>query len=177
MEQWRTIKGYDGRYIVSNTGRVKNAITGRELKQETHHCGYLRVHLCGKEKSGMLRVHRLVAESFIPNPEGKPQVNHIDGDKRNNNVENLEWTTPIENVRHSWEHGLREGNKKWYQSKKRRVVATSVDGNVVIKFESISDAKKHFRTNHVSDVLNGHREQAKGYRFAFDEEGVMPYGN
>ena len=177
MEQWKAVEGYNGKYLISSNGRVKNAKSGRILKQEINYCGYARAHLCNFEDRRMRFVHRLVAEAFIPNPQNKSQVNHIDGNKLNNTVENLEWSTPLENVRHSWENGLREGNVRWYDSKKKRVVAISIDGSDVIRFNSIAEAKKHFNTNHVSDVLNGHREQAKGYRFAFDGEGVISGGN
>lgn len=169
MEMWKIIDGYNGKYLISNNGQVKNARSGRILKQEVNHCGYARAHLCNFADRRMRFVHRLVAEAFIPNPENKTQVNHIDGNKLNNNVENLEWSTPLENVKHSWENGLRDGNIRWYESKKRKVIATSIDGTDIKRFKSISEAKKYFKTNHVSDVLNGHREQTKGYRFAFDE--------
>lgn len=177
MEQWRNVVGYNGKYLVSNEGRVKNAKTGRVLKELITHTGYVKVHLFRVNDEKNIFLHRIVAEAFLPNPQRKPQVNHIDGNKLNNNVENLEWCTNKENVRHSWENGLREGNIQWYNSKKKRVVAISIDGADVIRFNSIAEAKKHFNTNHVSDVLNGHREQTKGYRFVFDEEEVMPHGN
>lgn len=171
MEQWRKVEGYNGRYLVSTDGRVKSSKSGRILTQGITHRGYMKVHLCDSDKERNVFVHRLVAEAFIPNPENKPQVNHIDGNKLNNNVENLEWSTPLENVRHSWKNGLRDGNVQWYESKKKRVIAISNDGSNVIRFNSIAEAKRHFKTNHVSDVLNGHREQTKGYRFVFDCEG------
>lgn len=177
MEQWRNVVGYNGKYLVSSEGRVKNAKSGRILKELITHRGYVKVHLfrVGDEKNVFL--HRIVAEAFVSNPDKKPQVNHIDGNKRNNKAENLEWCTGYENVRHSWENELREGNIQWYKSKSKRVIAISNDGLNVIRFNSIAEAKRHFNTNHVSDVLNGHREQTKGYRFMFDEEGVVVNGN
>ena len=173
MEQWRNVVGYNGKYLVSNEGRVKNAKSGRILKEMITHRGYVKVHLFRTDDEKNIFLHRIVADEFIPNPQRKPQVNHIDGNKLNNNADNLEWCTGHENVRHSWENGLREGNVQWYRSKMKKVVAISIDGTDVIRFNSIAEAKKHFNTNHVSDVLNGHREQTKGYRFLFDEEEVV----
>jgi len=95
-EQWRAIAGYNQKYFISSFGRVINNQTGRILKQQDH-CGYRRVTLISEGKIlSSYRVHRLVADAFIPNPEGKDCVNHIDRDRTNNVVSNLRWITIVE---------------------------------------------------------------------------------
>lgn len=95
LEAYRDIPGFEN-YAVSTWGRVMNKRTGRYLKPSPNAKGYLRVDLYGERKRHM-HVHRLVAAAFIPNRQGKPQVNHIDGNKENNSVSNLEWVTDAEN--------------------------------------------------------------------------------
>lgn len=109
MENWRDIPDLDGRFQVSDTGKVRNAKTGAERKPYINEHGYCIVGFYNKEKgfTTQYRVHRLVADAFIPNPEGKRTVNHLDGNKQNNSVENLEWATHKENVIHANNIGLR----------------------------------------------------------------------
>lgn len=102
---YKLIPGYDFEYFVTTDGRVwttsrKNGIE-RWMKQTAHKDGYLHVGLWKDRVEHIKRVHRLVAEAFIPNPENKPYVNHIDGNRQNNHVENLEWCTQRENVLHA----------------------------------------------------------------------------
>ena len=92
---------FDG-YCVTDDGKVYSKKTQRFLNQFPNHKGYLQVCLTIDGKKKTKRVHRLVAETFIANPENKPQVNHMDGNKRNNRVENLEWCTNSENQIHSY---------------------------------------------------------------------------
>jgi len=99
--EWREIPGYDGEYEISSTGFVRSS--ARTVNKIILHPGidshgYSQVQLRGRN---MKLVHRLVAEVFIPNPENKPEVNHIDGDSQNNHAENLEWVTGSENCLHS----------------------------------------------------------------------------
>ena len=100
-EIWKPIKGWDGLYSVSNTGKVFSIRSNKCLKGVPEGMGYLQVYLCINGKCKRYVIHRIVAMHFIPNPENKPEVNHIDCVKSNNNVMNLEWVTPSENVRHS----------------------------------------------------------------------------
>ena len=104
----KDVCGYEGLYKVDENGNVFSVRNNKLLKRMMFPSGYEYVHLCnGKGKTKLFRVHRLVAETFIPNPNNLPEVNHKDGDKLNNNVKNLEWCTNLENMRHSVETGLR----------------------------------------------------------------------
>ena len=121
-EEWRDVSGYERLYQVSNLGRVRSLDRwrkngsgeykqkGRILNQGDTTTGYKQIVLNKDKKRKTLKVHRLVAIAFIPNPENKPNVNHIDGNPHNNNVENLEWCTQAENVQHAINTGLKRCN-------------------------------------------------------------------
>ena len=112
-EEWRDIRSYEGLYQVSNLGNVKsfnNRIKNKNpmiLKQTIDRKnGYLTVSLSKNGKKKIHRVHKLVASIFIDNPNNYPVINHKDGNKLNNCVDNLEWCTYKQNIIHSWKNGL-----------------------------------------------------------------------
>lgn len=108
MEVWKSVKNYEGIYEVSNIGRVKSLKFGKEkiLKQVIIK-GYCCLDLCKNGNIKRVKIHRLVLLAFIQNHENKLEVNHIDGNKKNNNVSNLEWNTASENKKHALLTGLR----------------------------------------------------------------------
>ncbi len=120
IEEWRDIEGFDGFYQVSNTGKVRsrgNGRGGRRVDQwylrslSANHDGYLKIRLHKGEKDVTRRVHTLVAETFIPNPDNYDTVNHKDGDKTNNNVNNLEWADRSKQMIHAYKNGLKKSIK------------------------------------------------------------------
>ena len=119
----RNIKGFEGRYKVTSEGKVYSLLTNKFIKPWLGGNGYYKVGLRDKNgKKHLLILHRIVAETFINNPHNFPQVNHIDGNKLNNNVYNLEWCTPSYNTKHALKTGLR---KKSFHNTGKKLGKTS----------------------------------------------------
>ncbi len=154
---WKYIKGFSD-YQIDNTGRIKSFKLGkiRILKPITNNHGYLRIELYKNKVAKAFSVHRLVSEAFIPNPENKPQVNHKDGNKLNNNVENLEWVTNNENYSHSVIKNLVSSHPK-------RVLC--IEMNKV--FTSITEASRilNIDRSNIKQVILGKRKSARGLTF------------
>ena len=132
-EYWRTIPSFP-KYSASNLGRIMNSTTGQILHMYVNPRGYLTLTLYRDRKQCPCAVHRLVAEAFLGGPHPGLDVNHIDGDKTNNCVENLEWCTRLENVRHAVRTGIRPGPRR----KGVRIIDTGEE------FESIRACASYF---------------------------------
>ena len=155
-ERWRDVAGYEGRYQVSDQGRVKSFKWNKErfLKPSMDKDGYLLVTLCAGGKRKTLKVHRLVCEAFHENPDNKPQVNHINEIKTDNRASNLEWCTCKQNVNH--------GSRNERVSKP--VGQYSLDGKLIKLWPSTMEAERQAGFNHgnISQVANGKYKQAYG---------------
>lgn len=128
----KPIEGYEGLYEIDSSGIIYSIVTTSSrrkgpVKLQENRTGYLRVNLYDKNgKHKKYFVHRLVAKAFIPNPDSKPIVNHIDCNIKNNSVENLEWCTQSENIQYSYNLGRQANNIAKYNAKRREVVKCHV---------------------------------------------------
>ena len=191
-EVWKDINGYEGLFQISNLGRVKRLeksfidSIGRKYnykekiyKLQKDNNGYLLVTL---PKSKLFRVHRLVANAFLENPNNLKEINHIDGNKSNANVLNLEWVTHKENMKHALESGLMDNARKvfskkaterklWKLSTHNKVKVNMYDknNNFIKSFNSLVDASKYIKVaqQRIWQVCNGVRKSAKGYVFRY----------
>lgn len=177
-EEWRPVVGYEGRYEVSNLGRVRSldhkvkssnytgglwsrVYPGKELTPYLGRGDYLFVHLCRDNKSRHYPIHRLVAFSFVSNPEGKPQIDHIDGDRKNNNAENLRWCTCEENI----------NNPNTLPSRCKRVVQINANDDSVIRtWPSTISVSRATGIYHVDACCRGIRKTAGGYKWKYENE-------
>ena len=160
VETFVKIEGFE-KYEVSNLGKVRNIKSGRILKPSLNKNGYLMHHLYGYDKQEYLPLHRIVATAFIDNPEGKPQVNHIDENKLNNDLSNLEWCT----VRENMIHGTR--TKRIAEKLSKKIVQLDLNDNVLNEFESMTQAeqKTGASASHISKCCNGKLKSAGGYKW------------
>lgn len=174
--EWRTAKNYP-KYEVSSDGRVRNKETRCTLSPALRKDDYLQVSLFydgGKRTSQ--KIHRLVAETFIPNPDNKPEVNHLDHEKTNNNVSNLNWATRSENLKDSYGKGINSLHKNrlkaWEKNRKRTIWWNA---KMEISFYgSSADLIKHYPELNMNDanlskVFMGKRETHQGWSL-FPEE-------
>lgn len=157
-EIWKEIKGYEGLYAVSSKGRVMNLKTGKMLKNMIEPHGYAFVDLYkGDGTSKKIKIHRLVATAFIPNPLNLPQINHIDECKTNNNVSNLGWCTASENVRHSI-----------YQQS-CCINQLTLDGKFIKQWESAREINRElgYSNGNIVSCCKGKFKQMYGFRWQY----------
>lgn len=167
---WKDIEGYEGFYQVSDEGQVRRILKDGRTRPVKGKEGskYYSVDLCVHGKSKAYNVHRLVAETFLPKPEGMTEVNHIDGNKKNNHVENLEWVTQKGNLIHAMEqlHHFPFGKPA------RKVNCINAEtGEVIQSFPSLADAaravgKASARTG-ITLVCQGMQNKAYGYKWEY----------
>lgn len=183
MEIWKDIKGYEGLYQVSSEGRVKSLKYGKEkiLKSGKNSGGYLKVQLCKEGKIRHYLVHKLVAQAFIPNPNNKPFIDHINTIKTDNRVENLRWCTQKENqnnpitkikFKNNYKPCLGKFGKSHPVSKP--ILQFTLDGELVRKWDSITDAEKEigFCHSNISKCCEGKRKSAFGYIWKYYYKGI-----
>ena len=206
IEVWKDVKNYEGYYIVSSMGKVKsldrivlgkNGVSsfrsGKLKSNVTDRWGYLLVLLSKNNKQKLCRIHRLVAEAFIPNPENKPHIDHINTDKKDNRVENLRWATRSENMNNpltkekcremnKGKHHAEETKKKISEAGKGRILSEESkkkigkgNGKPVYCieldkiFESTCEASRELGISQssISLVCRGKRKTAGGYHWEY----------
>ena len=169
-EIWKDIKGFENKYQISNLGNLRNSNTNNTLKFRKSSRGYLTITIRKKSKVYCYLVHRLVAETFLPNPNNYPQVNHIDGNKSNNIVDNLEWCTASNNQKHAYRIGLhvndtqkmKRMNEKSKLKIKKKVIQYDLNGNIINEFESLKDAEfqTKIKYQYISNCCRGKTKTA-----------------
>ena len=160
VETFVEIEGCE-KYEVSNLGRVRNIKSGRILKPFPNRGGYLRHKLYGYDKKKNLPLHRIIATAFIDNPEEKPCVNHIDENKLNNDLSNLEWCTVRENAI----HGTR--TKMIAEKCSIEVIQLDLNYNILNVFKSMTQAEQEtgISVGSISNCCNGRSKSAGGYKW------------
>lgn len=173
IEEWKDCPEYEQVYQVSNLGRVKSkpvfvendSLFGDEggyvkhikIKNQTiNRYGYMTTKLCFKGKCRRLTIHRLVAKAFIPNPNKYSQVNHIDGNKKNNSVTNLEWVSAAQNTKHAWDTGLITSEhmkgSKHHNSKVNEDIVKDIRSNKTLTKKELAE-KYDISISTVADIL------------------------
>nr|WP_052492228.1 HNH endonuclease signature motif containing protein [Enterococcus gallinarum] len=148
MELWRKVRDYEN-YEISTHGRVMNTCRNKLLAPNKNTWGYLGVFLYKNGVEKRFQIHRLVAQAFLENPLEKNEVNHIDGDKTNNCITNLEWVTRSENMKHAHQNNLMDISKAYKMSSKTQGIKLTV-------FDKKSGIKKTFKNGAEASKYFGH---------------------
>lgn len=169
-EIWKDIPGYEGRYKISNFGNIQSlnrevlskgklhqTIPTKYIKQQKDkRHSYLYVDLYDNISRKRFRVHRLVAMTFIPNPNNYPQINHIDGNKQNNSANNLEWCTQSHNMKEAYKIGLEK-------PRTLKVNQYDLSNNFIRTWDSIKSIQIFYNNRNISACCKGKRKTAGGY--------------
>ena len=185
-EDWKDIEGFED-YTIDEKGNIYSKRKRKYLKQTINKFGYCKVTLQKDKHKKAFSVHRLVAQAFIPNPKNKPQVNHIDSNRQNNNVKNLEWVTAKENIQHALKNkrfknmaiinSERMKKSKLYlkgyplanEVTKKKVAKFDKCNNLIEVYESISEASRQtgIKISSISCSANNKRKTGGGFIWHF----------
>lgn len=144
-------------YLVSENGEIFSKRFNKKLTPKVNWDGYFRIQIWKNNKCKFVSWHRVVAETFIPNPNNLPCVNHKDGNKQNNSVDNLEWCSQSENIKHAWETGL---STKENHSKYGKVAHFDSNGNLIKIYQCPSVASEESGANYFT-ILNSAKKKTK----------------
>jgi hypothetical protein len=192
-EIWKVAHLGDGRYYVSNFGRVKGPL--KMIKLQETKTGYYSMRIRSKDTTPKLKtilIHRLVAIAFIPNPDNKPFINHINFNRKDNRVENLEWCTPKENAIHTIKHGRANKNTKKVKEKAsaigkkygyinmmkgrglkmKKIYWTNLEGNILGIFRSYSEASLTLKCSHKTIATYALSKKIYKKMYMFYEEAI-----
>lgn len=191
QEIWKDIKGYEGYYQISNLGNIKGlnrtienkSVIGGKYKikeknksQTISKTGYYICALYKNGKGRTFKVHRLIAEAFIDNIDNLPIINHKDGNKLNNSIDNLEWCDYSHNNKEAYKQGLKEKNLKWIvecnKRKRKKVNQYDLNNNFIKQYKSIQEAESQTKVHHINiiKVCKGQRITAGGYKWEYAKE-------
>jgi hypothetical protein len=172
MEIFKEIKGYEGLYQISNLGNIKSTVRTKDriLKKAFDKCGYQIVSLCLNKKKSTKTVHRLVALNFLG--ESKLQVNHKDCNKSNNKIENLEYVTALENIRHAIKNNRVNYNfdKIAIQTRKKVLQINPITNEIINTFVSAHEASRQtgFNRGNISSTCRGNGILVGGYNWKYE---------
>lgn len=169
MRIWKDILGYEGFYKISSDGLVKSVKRDKVLKSHVDTRGYLSLTLHKDGSRKRASIHRLLAEAFIPNKNNYPVINHINGVKTDNRLENIEWCTVQMNSQHAYDHHLKD------VANNKPVVAENLDTKELLYFISTRSAGRHFKTSGVciGNWIRGVRPKSRyamSFKFSFCEK-------
>lgn len=188
-ERWTDVVGYEGLYSVSTRGKVYSHYSNRCLKPCMTKTGYCRVHLVKDKKTSCLAIHRLVAIAFVPNPQNKPTVNHINEIKTDNRAENLEWATNYEQnvhgtrIQRAVKHtdyksrridyavvAAKHNYKEMNRSQMKPILQLSKDGVIIARYDGLSEAARinFLNPGGICECAKGRRKTCGGYRWKYE---------
>lgn len=162
-EYWKVIPGTNGRYLVSNKGKIVHQLQKGDKMLKGHGKNYKTVKLNINNKRKDFYIHRLVAEAFCENPHNYPCVNHINGNKQDNRAENLEWCTYKHNIKEAFRLGLSYNKTGKGNGKSIAICQYDKNNNFIKKWESMHLAEKELNIRHISDCCKGKRKSAGNY--------------
>ena len=173
-EIWKDIPNYEGHYQASNLGRIRSIKKETKiLKEINRNDGYKYVNLSKNGKSKPIKVHKIIAKTFLSNPQNFPVINHKDGNKINNSIDNLEFCTQSHNLKEAYKLGLKKPNKINIR-KRKKVLQKDKSGKIIKIWDSIKEAsiKLNIKDSNISQVCKNKRNYAGNYIWEYAYESL-----